>query len=537
MTEVNQIKQTDVNKILQLLQSINETQYRDPTEISPKQPEYNPNEVPSLVKNYTTQTREKMFGKDTREAMARAAEITAIIADGAKVSADVATEITQSLLDGAFDTAGIEQNFEQRLNDAIANLQPEWTQFKEDTNEQLTHVEEKLEELTSDYDVTVTVGSGGDYESINEAIEFLSRKRFRYKLNGLKAEIKLLTGFNMTEQVLVRGIDLGFITITAEDEEVTIIRSFLIESFSVTDNTVYPAFGAADNGVLPIIDVKFVMSYSGDALNRHGVFVADGARSVIRPEAGVINSGGVGLYAFNGAHIVAFGSVFDGANSACLLAFRGSYINFRNGSGKNSNGNGVYLGSSSVVEAMHADFSGARGHAAWVYAGGRLNIRHGNLSGAGERAIHAHFNSQVSAASSNLSGARGRGASATQASTIDLDSAIIEDCGSQGIYADGASTVNADGVTVKRCGNNAGVYAATGATVNVSNGLITDNILHGIYANRGGRINADDADCSGNGQARDIRIDRGSIISAYNALGSVGAQLENEVTSAGIIFR
>src|SRR5699024_2384436 len=36
-----------------------------------------------------------------------------------------------------FDNAALEANFEQKLDDKIANLQPEWTQFKEDTTAQL----------------------------------------------------------------------------------------------------------------------------------------------------------------------------------------------------------------------------------------------------------------------------------------------------------------------------------------------------------------------------------------------------------------
>src|SRR5690606_34854034 len=42
-----------------------------------------------------------------------------------------------NLLDESFDSSIINQNFEQRLDTEIRNLQPEWTQFKDDTTQQL----------------------------------------------------------------------------------------------------------------------------------------------------------------------------------------------------------------------------------------------------------------------------------------------------------------------------------------------------------------------------------------------------------------
>lgn len=51
----------------------------------------------------------------------------------AQAKSEEATEITQNLLDDSFDSSKINQNFEQRLNDEIENLQPKWTDFKDDT--------------------------------------------------------------------------------------------------------------------------------------------------------------------------------------------------------------------------------------------------------------------------------------------------------------------------------------------------------------------------------------------------------------------
>src|SRR5690625_910966 len=43
----------------------------------------------------------------------------------------------ESIMTEGFDNAALEANFEQKLDDKIANLQPEWTGFKEDVTTQL----------------------------------------------------------------------------------------------------------------------------------------------------------------------------------------------------------------------------------------------------------------------------------------------------------------------------------------------------------------------------------------------------------------
>lgn len=63
----------------------------------------------------------------------------------AQIKSEEATEITQNLLDDSFDTSKINANFEQRLDTEIANLQPEWTGFKDDVTSQLAQTEYDLQ--------------------------------------------------------------------------------------------------------------------------------------------------------------------------------------------------------------------------------------------------------------------------------------------------------------------------------------------------------------------------------------------------------
>ena len=65
-------------------------------------------------------------------------------------------------------------------------------------------------------DETVTVGSTGDFATINDALEYYSTKYPNYRAEGILVEIVLLNSFVMEEQVLVNDVDLGWIRITNE---------------------------------------------------------------------------------------------------------------------------------------------------------------------------------------------------------------------------------------------------------------------------------------------------------------------------------
>lgn len=54
-----------------------------------------------------------------------------------KGKADEAHEVMESIMEEGFDNAALEANFKKKLDNKISNLQPEWTQFKEDTETQL----------------------------------------------------------------------------------------------------------------------------------------------------------------------------------------------------------------------------------------------------------------------------------------------------------------------------------------------------------------------------------------------------------------
>src|SRR5690625_4588347 len=93
--------------------------------------------------------KKAVYGKEVRGSIHDGIQKINEESEESKQKADEAHEITQDLLDETFDSAALEANFEQRLDDEIANLQPEWTQFKDDTVAQLAHNEQQIDSLDS----------------------------------------------------------------------------------------------------------------------------------------------------------------------------------------------------------------------------------------------------------------------------------------------------------------------------------------------------------------------------------------------------
>lgn len=252
-----------------------------------------------------------------------------------------------------------------------------------------------------DADVTVEVGTGGDYATINEAIDFLSRKYPIYTNNGFTAEIRLLSGFVLEEQVLIRGLDLGWITITAEDALVDIDATALTETLFGSSKT--PAFGVV-NGVFPNMPVKyrmvgtrpgggstktgFVALYSRANLSDGGIQDAWDYGADIRFSRVIAqNANFDGCY--NGCVYVAAGCVFEGQNlqaNNCSNATTGaivivtSFASILQADANNSSNHGVYITNSDVMftdgQAQNAGGSGVR------VVGSRANLTSSNFSGA-----------------------------------------------------------------------------------------------------------------------------------------------------------
>jgi hypothetical protein len=293
-----------------------------------------------------------------------------------------------------------------------------------------------LNPLTSD--VTITVGSGGDFPTINAALEYAVKKYYPIFLSGgtkPRVTIQLQAGFVMAEQVFVESLDLSWITITGVDAETVINRSALTTVFGEG----YPAFGAINGGFLPIIGQLFNMNTSGVGAYRHGISARSNSRAIVLSNCGVKNVGSYGIMAHSGSIINANGANASGAGVYGIMAHSGSIIN---ANGANASGAGVY----GIVAQL----------------GSTINAGSADASGAGTYGIMAYFGSTINAGSADASGAGAYGIVAWSGSTIDAEIADASGAGAYGIRVERGSIINA--------------YNATG-TLNQTKNTIT---VHGI---------------------------------------------------------
>jgi hypothetical protein len=163
--------------------------------------------------------------------------------------------------------------------------------------------------------LAVSVGTGGDYATINEAIEYISRFRPAYDIPGIRATITLLAGFVMAEQIICDGIDLSWVTITSADSVVQVTETAITQAVGAVDYgfSVTPVIAAIKGGKSPYIDVVFRYA-TRLTEGRTGLFAA-GAGSVINGlNTGCQNAREYGCFAFGGGQIIAYSlSNYDAA--------------------------------------------------------------------------------------------------------------------------------------------------------------------------------------------------------------------------------
>lgn len=237
------------------------------------------------------------------------------------------------------------------------------------------NLERALTERTSiDKNITVTVGSSCDFATINEALTELSKFYPLYKKDGYTAEIKLKAGFVMEEQVYVDGIDLGWITITGEDNQTTIRRSSLnILSFY---GDYYAAFGAT-NGTLPRLQQTFNIDNSGSGSHICGVHLYNNGNVVLN--GGIKNNLYAGIFAENCSTVIANNSVFTNCNYG-ILANSSSIISCKNTNCSNATTTGVYATRCSNINFDSGVATNTGDVSVFATLGGKISAYYSNCS-------------------------------------------------------------------------------------------------------------------------------------------------------------
>ena len=290
--------------------------------------------------------------------------------------------------------------------------------------------------------ITIDVGAGQAYTTINQALEYLSGFYPKYIKNGVTATINLKAGFVMAEQVLVRGIDLYWVTIVGEDTETVINHTALTIDFTTGDygSEAYPAFGVSKGGTLPRIGQLFRFNVAGVMGHKNGVMaIGAGSSAEIMSNKGVKNAGYNGIYATRGSTIHAENAIASGAGYCGIFATRGSTISAQ---GANANGSGhdcITATRGSTIHAENAIASGGGVNGIAAGEGSIVNARYVDASGAGEVGILAGKGSTINAQSANASGAEIYGIYVGEGSTINAN-------GATGTLRQAKNTLTSDGI-------------------------------------------------------------------------------------------
>lgn len=295
--------------------------------------------------------------------------------------------------------------------------------------------------------ITVDVGAGQTYTTINQALEYLSGFYPIYKKSGVTATINLKAGFVMAEQVLVSGIDLGWITIVGEDAETIINHNALTTAFNVSN---YPAFGVDKGGTSPVIGQLFRFNEGSVDGDTHGLMThgANSSAEVLSGK-GFIGAGVNGIYATFGSTINAYRVNCSNAGSIGICATEGSTISAIGSNVSNAGYSGIFANGASTISANGA-----------------------NASNAGSFGISAEVASTIDASNVNASNAGYIGIFATMGSTVNATNAKIQNQtrGTARVRLTKGSTIVASGIDI-----NGGTVPALSQTANT---LTADGIIY-----------------------------------------------------------
>jgi len=411
-----------------------------------------------------------------------------------------------------------------------------------------TSVQNAIDRLGTATNVSVTVGTGGDFATINAALEYLSVYRSRYIQGGVSGTITLLSGFVMAEEVhLPRGENLGWIKIVAQDPVVTIQRSALTTLLGQTYNEAttqtlgshqYPlstgcAFFGAKGAIMPTIGCLFSMDTSGETnRNYYGLALHSGSHATVLWGCGITNvirptpgRSGRGAAITHGSTLKGYGSIWDG----CMIGVRVSNcskVNVRNGSAKNCEF-GIDVNGASEVSCQQMDLSGCTLHA--VMALGHATARAaecdmtncgvGGTTSTDYATIYADAGARVDANSSDISGGQ-RGIDAFGGALVTFSNGICTSMAGKLLSATNGAKIVADYCTISGCESEGTVAAGYGGEIVVRGATITNNpLVSGLYA-YGGTIYAQEATITGSKNAAgdfDIRVRDNGQVFAFGA--------------------
>lgn len=315
-------------------------------------------------------------------------------------------------------TAGMYRRLASDIDDTINDLADLKDEVTEHQAESATEAHNGISILNES--ITVTVGNDADFKTINDALEFLTTHFPKVSTEPVSAVIELQSGFVMSEQVVVEGVNLSWIKISAQDEVVSVDATDFRSLISVSSTDIKSTLAATHGGTLPVIDCLFSLDYTdGDVNDIKGICAVYNSRAIITEGSG-FKKAADNIYANTSSIIEANYCIASDSISMGISAFRNSAINAYGSDVSNSGVDGILAQHNSRVLANNS-----------------------NVSNAGRHGINATLHSKIGANSVNALGAGDTGIYVNQSSTVEAWGAEVGGYSKYGIYANQGSTINA----------------------------------------------------------------------------------------------
>lgn len=225
----------------------------------------------------------------------------------------------------------------------------------------------------------ITVGTNGDFPTINSALRYLSKFYPAYLDGGIECEVKILDGTIINEQIRLERIDLSHISITTDNADNT-VQVDVTGWGGITHDTRgnKPFFSAEYGARLPCIKCLFSCIVpecgwitSGDNVNvAVGYFCNRGSTGVIAGETTYSGSTSQGLAN------VGFENFYDN-----IIANNNSEIVLREAIARNAGRYGVMARHISRVSARSADITNCADTAAYADRSSMMDVRFADVSG------------------------------------------------------------------------------------------------------------------------------------------------------------
>jgi len=329
------------------------------------------------------------------------------------------------------------------------------------------------------YEMEITVGDGGQFSYLSDAIQYA----ILFKPAGKEPQVSILlkSGFLISEQIDFKNVDLSFITILSEDQEVLIKRDALV----VKVGRWFSAF-RFENSKAPNINTLFDMDKKGSAIEKTSLYLINSSMKV-EPGKGFKNSGARNVDLTQNSSLVCPFGVFTGAGTVGIRPSSGSRI-FGQYADVSYSEYGLSAGSAAVVSAANLKANGCLKGAVIAQGGVTMELQGSELNDCGGDALTAIYQAQINARQVKINNPKGNGILARNGANIQASEALITQALEYGILAEGGAEVSCESATVT--GSKINVFARRGGKVSGSLGIYTGGIIHGLYATEGGSINA-----------------------------------------------